>query len=121
VVQSASTVFFEDDVQLTSVLKHLVAILAREVEPDRIILFGSRARGDSEERSDYDICVLKKDVVHRRTLAKRIYRLLYEVDAPVDVIVETPERFEQLKSNRFMIYKEIDRHGQVIYERPGSR
>lgn len=102
---------------MTSTLKNLVDILSREVEPDRIILFGSRARGDNEERSDYDICVLKTGVAHRRTLAKQIYRLLYDIDAPIDVIVETPERFEQLKDNRFLIYKEIAQHGQVIYER----
>jgi predicted nucleotidyltransferase len=103
---------------MTSTLRHLVDILIHEVEPDRIILFGSRARGDNEERSDYDICVLKTGVAHRRKLAKQIYRLLYDIDASVDVIVETPERFEQLKDNRFLIYTEIAKHGQVIYERP---
>jgi len=102
---------------MTSALRDLVDILAREVEPDRIILFGSRARGDHEEKSDYDICILKTGVAHRRNLAKQIYRLLYDIDLPVEVIVETPERFEQLKDNRFLIYQEIAKHGQVIYER----
>ncbi len=102
---------------MTSALRDIVDILTREVEPDRIILFGSRARGTNNERSDYDICVLKIGVAHRRTLAKQIYRLLYDIDVPVDVIVETPERFDQLKDNRFLIYKEIAKHGQVIYER----
>jgi predicted nucleotidyltransferase len=102
---------------MASTLRPLIDILVREVEPDRIILFGSRAKGDHQERSDYDICVLKTGVTHRRTLAKQIYRLLYDLGAPVDVIVETPERFDRLKDNRFMIYKEIAKHGQVIYER----
>jgi len=102
---------------MTSKLRYLVDILVREVEPDRIILFGSRARGSNEERSDYDICVLKTGVSHRRKLAKQIYRLLYDIDVPVDIIVETPERFEQLKDNRFLIYREIAKYGQVIYER----
>ena len=57
-------------------LRHLVNILVREVEPDRIILFGSRARGENEEQSDYDICILKTGVMKRRNLAKQIYRLL---------------------------------------------
>lgn len=104
-------------VGMTSALRHLVEIISHEIEPDRIILFGSRARGDNEEKSDYDICVLKTGVEHRRKLAKQIYRLLYDLGVPVDVVVETPERFEQLKDNRFMIYKDIAKHGQVIYER----
>jgi predicted nucleotidyltransferase len=106
---------------MTAALRHIVDILAREIEPDRIILFGSRARGDDKEQSDYDICVLKTGVMHRRNLAKRIYRLLYDVDTPVDVIVETPQRFDELKANRFLIYKEIAKHGRIIYERQSSR
>jgi predicted nucleotidyltransferase len=106
---------------MTSVLRSLVDIIVRQVEPDRIILFGSQAKGDAKERSDYDICVLKTGVANRRELAKQIYRLLYDIAVPVDVIVETPERFEQLKNNRFLIYKEIAKHGQVLYERPNSR
>ena len=105
---------------MTSTLRYLVDILIREVDPDRIILFGSRGRGNNQERSDYDICVLKTGVAHRRKLAKQIYRLLYDIDVPVDIIVETPERFDQLKDNRFLIYKDIAKHGQVIYERQSS-
>jgi predicted nucleotidyltransferase len=106
---------------MTSALKKLVDLLVREVEPDRIILFGSRARGDNGEHSDYDICVLKTGVARRRNLAKQIYRSLYDIGLPVDVIVETPEHFEELKNNRFLIYKEIAKHGQVIYDRASSR
>jgi len=102
---------------MTSVLTQLVNTLVSGVNPDRIILFGSRARGDEKRGSDIDICVLKTGVSHRRKLAKQIYRLLYDIDMPVDVIVETPQRFDQLKNNRFLIYKEIAKHGQVIYEK----
>ncbi len=105
---------------MNTALTSLVDILVKEVAPDRVILFGSRARREYDERSDYDICVLKAGVAHRRALAKRIYRLLYDVDAPFDVIVETPERFAQLQDNRFLIYREIAQHGQVIYERPSA-
>ncbi len=103
--------------QIEEITQRIVA----SVEPDRVILFGSRARGDNSERSDYDICVLKTGVPHRRTLAKQIYRLLYDSGAAVDVIVETPERFEQLKNNRFLVYNAIAEHGRVIYDKPRSR
>ncbi len=102
--------------QITEITERIVA----NVDPDRIILFGSRARGDHSEQSDFDLCVLKTGVPHRRELAKQIYRLLYESGAAVDIIVETPERFEQLKDNRFLIYSDIAEHGRVIYERANS-
>ena len=102
-------------------IEEITERIVNSVAPDRVILFGSRARGDNSERSDYDICVLKSGVPHRRTLAKKIYRLLYDSGAAVDVIVETPERFEQLKDNRFLVYKEIAQHGRVVYDKPCSR
>jgi len=96
----------------------IVEIIRRSADPDRIILFGSRARKDSRKQSDYDICVIKRGIVHRRRLAMQLYRDLYGVGVPVDVIVETPETFEKLKDNPFLIYHDIARQGRILYERP---
>ncbi|VVB89739.1 Nucleotidyltransferase domain protein [uncultured archaeon] len=98
-------------------LDKAIEIIIRSVDPDKIILFGSCARGDHKKESDYDICVIKKGIFHRRKLAQQIYKFLYGVGAPVDIIVETQERFEELKSNPFMIYKEISTRGKVVYEK----
>ncbi len=59
---------------------------------------------------DYDIFVLKSGVVHTRELAQRIY-LMLDVNVPVDVIVETPKTFDELKDNPFLIYNEIAKYG----------
>ncbi|MCZ7357241.1 MAG: nucleotidyltransferase domain-containing protein [Candidatus Methanoperedens sp.] len=101
-------------------LEKAIDIIIKSVNPDKIILFGSRARGDYKKESDYDICVIKKGVEHRRKLAQQIYRFLYGVGVPVDIIVETPERFEELKDNPFMIYIEISKYGKVVYEKSVS-
>jgi hypothetical protein len=50
----------------------------------------------------------------------QLYRDLYGVGVPVDVIVETPETYEELKDNPFMIYHDIARQGRVIYEKPAA-
>jgi predicted nucleotidyltransferase len=78
-------------------LDKIIDIIVNEVKPDKIFLFGSRARGDYAGESDYDLCIIKKGVEHRRKLAQRIYRLLYGSGVPVDIIVETPENFDRLK------------------------
>jgi len=104
-------------VKKTAVEK-IVEIITRSADPDRIILFGSRARRDNKKQSDYDICVIKRGIAHRRKLAMQLYRDLYGVGVPVDVIVETPETFEELKNNPFLIYHDIARQGRVIYEKP---
>jgi predicted nucleotidyltransferase len=104
-------------VKKTDPLEKAIEIIIRSVDPEKIILFGSRARGDHKKESDYDICVIKKGVFHRRKVAQQIYRFLYGMGAPVDIIVETPEKFEELKDNPFMIYKEISKSGKVVYEK----
>ncbi len=99
-------------------LNKAIETIVKFVEPEKIILFGSRTSGELKPDSDYDLLVIKKEVEHRRKLAQQIYRSLYGTGIPVDVIVETPDRFEALKDNPFMIYKEIESHGKVLYEKP---
>lgn len=106
---------------MDSPIEDVVERIVQGVQPNKIILFGSHAREDYKGESDYDICVIKEGVKHRRKLAQRIYRLLYGVGVAVDVLVETPESFDQLKNDPFLIYKEITRDGRVLYERPVPR
>jgi uncharacterized protein len=102
----------------TTALKKIVDIITRSAHPDRIILFGSRSKGTQALESDYDICVIKRGVRHRRELAMKLYRDLYGVGVPVDIIVETPETFEEFRNNPFMVYHDIAQQGRVIYEKP---
>ena len=99
-----------------NILAEIIQKVVEEAVPDKIILFGSRVKGEQTEKSDYDICVLKKGVLHKRKLAQRIY-LALDINAPVDVIVETPERFNELKDNPFLIYHDIAKYGRVMHEK----
>ena len=101
-----------------SALSRIIDVIVRTLDPDTIILFGSRARGDAREDSDFDICVLKNGISERRTIARKLYRALYGVGAPVELIVDTPETFDRFKDNPHLIYREIARFGKVIYEKP---
>lgn len=58
----------------------------------RIILFGSRARGDFDSRSDYDLMVISKkelDFKEKRKYASDIRKQLARLGIPVDVLVKT--------------------------------
>lgn len=98
-------------------LKEIIKRVVEEIDPNKIILFGSRAKGENKERSDYDICVLKGGVKHRRKIAQKIYRKLFGIGASVDVIVETPEKFDELKNKWFLVYSKIAKFGRIVYEK----
>lgn len=91
--------------------------IVNSFHPDKIIIFGSRAKGSAAGDSDYDICVLKRGTYGRRRLAQNIYTKLFGVGASVDVIVETPDKFEELKDKKFLIYYNIAKFGRTIYEK----
>ena len=102
---------------MDNTLKEIIKRIVDGVDPDKIILFGSRAKENDRECSDYDICILKKDVTHKRKLAQKIYHKLFGVGASVDVIVETPEKFNELKDKWFLVYGEIAKSGSIMYEK----
>ncbi|MBF0317470.1 MAG: nucleotidyltransferase domain-containing protein [Nitrospirae bacterium] len=107
----------EKKTTVDDVLKKIVDVITRDFQPDKIILFGSVARGDNTPESDYDICVIKEGVKYRRELTQEIYKSLCGTSASVDVIVETPERFDELKDNPYLIYKNISEEGKLLYEK----
>ncbi len=98
------------------VLDKIISGVVRIADPDKIILFGSRATGKARKDSDYDILVLKKNC-NQKTLLNEIYSNGIGAGVPVDVLVNTPERFEELKTKLFFVYSDIAKNGKVIYEK----
>jgi predicted nucleotidyltransferase len=98
-------------------LKKAIRIIVEVAEPDKIILFGSHARGDDRPDSDYDILVLKKGAKRQRALTQKIYMEFKDIGAPIDVIVADLDRFEELKTDPYLIYAEAARNGRTVYEK----
>ena len=57
-------------------LDSAIKIIVKLADPDKIILLGSRAKGNEDKDSDYDLFILKTNVEHRRKLAKKLYTSL---------------------------------------------
>ena len=93
-------------------------IVRRVVEiarPERIILFGSAARGEMTRHSDVDLLVVK-DGADALDLMGQIYLSLRGVGAPVDVIVISPRDLERYRNSHALVIKPALREGKVIYE-----
>jgi predicted nucleotidyltransferase len=99
----------------TDLLAEVVRRVVEAASPDRIILFGSAARGEAGPHSDVDLLVVKAGVTHRRRLAQRIYGHLVGLEVPVDVLVVTPDDIEAFKDKVGTIIGPALREGREIY------
>lgn len=96
--------------ELTKILKALKAY-----QPQRIILFGSAARGDYHDGSDIDLLIIKNT---DRRFVERIGDVLELLDnrLPVEPIVYTATEFDQLIDDQNSFVQSIIREGKVLYE-----
>jgi uncharacterized protein len=100
--------------------KQLPEITQRIVEvsnPDKIILFGSYARGNVTEDSDLDLLVIVPKSQHLRKDSIRVRRALRGLLIPVDIIVATSEQIKRLGNVAGLIYQSALNEGTVLYER----
>ena len=96
----------------------LAEIVRRTVEvarPERIILFGSAARGDTHDGSDIDLLVVKSGSYRKRAVASSILARMADLDAEVDVVVVTPEDVERYKDSPALVIRSAIREGRVLY------
>lgn len=68
-----------------------IRTLAAAANPERILLYGSYARGDAREDSDLDLLVIESEVTDRAGEMVRLRRALRPLRLPVDVLVFSTE------------------------------
>jgi len=98
-----------------AVLDEIVRRVVEVAQPDRIILFGSAARGEMGPHSDVDLLVIKSGVEHCGQLEERIYMNLFGVGVPVDVLVVTPEDVARIGDRVGSVIRPALREGREIY------
>jgi uncharacterized protein len=98
-------------------LDDLARQIAERFSPEKIILFGSRARGDAGPDSDIDLLVLFADVADPNKRAAELYASLPDFPGPMDIVVSTSSRFERYRNVVNTVYWPASREGRILYER----
>lgn len=96
-------------------LEDLVRRIVDAAHPERILLFGSAARGKMGSDSDLDVLVVKSGVTHRRQLAQDIHIRLFGLGVRVDIVVVTPEDVEAFRDKVGTIIGPAMRDGRELY------
>jgi predicted nucleotidyltransferase len=98
-------------------IEEMIRRIAERFQPERIILFGSHARGTAGPDSDVDLLVVMEVAEGKRQQAIEIDMLLADVGLPKDVIVVTPEDVARYRDLVGTIIRPALLEGKVVYER----
>jgi predicted nucleotidyltransferase len=105
-----------------NLLREITAAIVREVAPERVILFGSHARGGSRPDSDVDLLVVEDRPFgpgrSRREEAARLWRLLARFPVPKDILVYSRDEVARWSGSRNHVIAHALREGRVLHERP---
>jgi predicted nucleotidyltransferase len=90
--------------------------LKEKFNPDKIILFGSQARNNSDDRSDIDLLVLTNPNGNRRKLMVEMDRALKGLNYSRDIVILSTKEFERDKNIAGTIARYAFLEGKILYE-----
>lgn len=97
-------------------IKEVADKIAREFQPEKIILFGSFAWGTPTEDSDIDLLVVKETNERRIERAKKVRHLLHDNSVPMDILVYTPSELqEKISVDRNLFLEDVVNNGVILY------
>lgn len=98
------------------IISNVTSVLVQAAHPKRIILFGSQARGEASNHSDFDIMVVEEKPANRFEEIVRLNRLLRSFNVAIDLLVVSDEKFQYWRDTPGNVYYEAATGGLVLYE-----
>lgn len=96
-------------------IKEVADKIAKEHQPEKIILFGSYAWGEPDHDSDVDLFVVKETENTRET-AKEIDGSIFPRPFPINLIVYTPAKLKRELNLEEPFVSKITKEGKVLFE-----
>ena len=113
---------FVTDQLAADALDEMVRMIVAEADPEQVLLFGSRARGDHREYSDVDLIVVEAEPFgpgrSRYREINRLRRALPSREFGVDILVYSLDEVEYWRDSINHVLARALREGRVLYERP---
>src|SRR5438552_18431521 len=96
-----------------AILADIVKRVVEAANPEKIVMFGSAARGTMGPDSDLDLLVIKGGKFNRHRVTTAIRRELRDAEIAVDIVVVTPEEVERYRNSHCMVICPAMREGKV--------
>ena len=88
--------------------------LVQAINPERIVVFGSRARGDARPDSDLDLMVVANLHGSLAERSRAVHTPLLDLDVLLDLVVYTPEEYARFREWKSSVAGIADREGRVL-------
>lgn len=98
-------------------INKIVDNITKEIQPRKLVLFGSRAGGAPGPDSDVDLCIIEDRIKDKSAEFIKIRKLLGDFILPMDIVILGKEEYEKRKDIWGTVQFEIDKKGIVLYER----
>lgn len=108
--------------EINSALKEKITRhLVKETGPEKIIIFGSYARGDATSASDLDLLVIvSSNLANTETAIKcriAVRRAMHNEILPFDLVLQSETMFDRKKGIKGTLQETIAKEGKILYER----
>lgn len=97
-------------------VQSLVDKIVKHIEPEKVIVFGSYAKGTATAKSDLDFFVIKETHLPMGERDKDIRFVLTELLVSIDVHVYTPEEVDEFGQEEYSFVHSVIKTGKVLYE-----
>ena len=111
-------VSIRDDRDVEEILQEMVRRIVEAVHPDKIILFGSHARGQAGPDSDVDLMIIAPSEAPRHRRTGPILRALRGILFPKDIVWYTQEEIDDWRGVRSHLVSRVMDEGRLLYEKP---
>ena len=98
-------------------IRQVATKIGLETNAEKVILFGSQARGDAGKNSDVDFLIIADSDLPRFKRSREIYKLFRPYPFSMDLLVYTPEEVQKGKGSHLSFIATILREGKVLYVR----
>ena len=107
----------EKAADIDATVAEMVRRIADQFSPERILLFGSRARGEAGTHSDVDLLIVMPDGTDRFEAAVDMGLAVGDMPVAKDIVVTTPAHIAEQEKLLATVLRPALREGKVLYER----
>lgn len=98
-------------------IKAVVDQLGSAADAERVVLFGSHARGEAQESSDVDLLIIADSDLPRFKRSRELYKLIKPYPFAMDIVVYTPEEIKKGERTPVSFVSSVLKDGKTVYER----